>query len=224
LEREWNDKLRALAETRAERTRARQRNDIVLDDAIRKRLVSLTTDFHKLWDDPATANRERKRLLAHIIEDATLIKLPAEGITKIHVRFKGGKSETLMTRNPKSSAQQIKTPPEIVELVDKLLDEHVYSEIAAMLNQRGLRPGASARPGRAADRFSAKHVAYIMHTYGLCSRYDRLRQRGMLNRKEMADRLGIHEQTVDRWAKVGLHVGGTKEAMASSFSAGSALP
>ena len=26
----------------------------------------------------------------------------------------------------------------------------------------------------------------------------------MLNRKEMADRLGIHEQTVDRWAKFGL--------------------
>ncbi|HEX4138311.1 MAG TPA: hypothetical protein VHY84_27115 [Bryobacteraceae bacterium] len=165
---------------------------------------ALTTDFRKLWDDPATANRERKRLLAYIIEDATLIKIPAEGITRIHVRFKGGRSETLMTRNPKSSAQQIKTPPEIVGLVDELLDDHVYSEIAAMLNQQGLRPGASARPGRAADRFSAKQVAYLMHTYGLRSRYDRLRQRGMLNRKEMADRLAIHEQTVDRWAKSGL--------------------
>ena len=204
LEREWNDKLRALAAAREERTRARQRDDFVLDDAIRQRLAALTTDFRRLWDDPATANRERKRLLAYIIEDATLIKISAEGITKVHVRFKGGRSETLMTRNPKSSAQQIKTPPEIVELVDGLLDDHVYSEIAAMLNQRGFRPGASARPGRAADRFSAKHVAYLMHTYGLRSRYDRLRQRGMLNRKEMADRLGIHEQTVDRWAKSGL--------------------
>jgi hypothetical protein len=26
----------------------------------------------------------------------------------------------------------------------------------------------------------------------------------MLNKKEMADRLGVHEQTVDRWAKYGL--------------------
>jgi hypothetical protein len=43
-----------------------------------------------------------------------------------------------------------------------------------------------------------------MHTYGLRSRYDRLRQRGMLNKKEMADRLNVHEQTVDRWAKHGL--------------------
>jgi hypothetical protein len=164
----------------------------------------MTTDFRKLWDDPDTANRERKRLLAYIIEDATLIKIPAEGITKIHVRFKGGRTKTLATRNPKSSAQQIKTQPEVVHLVDQLLDHHVYSEIAAILNERGFRPGASARPGRAADRFSAKHVAYLMHTYGLRSRYDRLRQRGMLNKKEMADRLGVHEQTVDRWAKHGL--------------------
>src|SRR4051794_39365340 len=43
-----------------------------------------------------------------------------------------------------------------------------------------------------------------MHTYGLSSRYDRLRDRGMLNKKEMADRLGMHEQTVDRWAKSGI--------------------
>jgi hypothetical protein len=39
---------------------------------------------------------------------------------------------------------------------------------------------------------------------GLSSGYDRLRERGMLNKKEMADHLGIHEQTVDRWAKHGI--------------------
>jgi hypothetical protein len=204
LEREWNEKLRALAETREERERARQQDHVVLDEAVRQRLTAMTTDFCKLWNDADTANRERKRLLAYIIEDATLIKIPAEGITKIHVRFKGGRTETLTTQNPKSSAQQIKTRPEIVQLVDQLLDHHVYSEIAAILNERGFRPGASARPGRADDHFSAKHVAYLMHTYGLRSRYDRLRQRGMLNKREMADCLGVHEQTVDRWAEHGL--------------------
>ena len=143
----------------------------------------MTTDFRKLWDDADTANRERKRLLAYVIEDATLIKIPAEGITKIHVRFKGGRTKTLTTQNPKSSAQQMKTRPEVVPLVDQLLDHHVYSEIAGILNERGLRPGASARAGRAADRFSAKQVAYLMRTYGLRSRYDRLRQRGMRNKR-----------------------------------------
>jgi hypothetical protein len=143
-------------------------------------------------------------MLAHIIEDATLIKLTGEGVTKIHVRFKRGKTETLTTQNPKSSAQQVKTPPVIVELVDQLLDNHVYSEIADMLNERGLRPGGSARRGREVSRFTAKLVAYLTHRYGLRSRYDRLRDQGMLTQQEMAERLGIHEQTVVRWGKHGI--------------------
>ena len=143
-------------------------------------------------------------MLAHIIEDVTLLKLPGEGITKIHVRFKGGKTETLTTLNPKSSPEQVRTKPEIVELVDQLLEHHIYSEIADILDARGFRPGGSARPGRGDERFTAKRVAYLMHAYGLCSRYDRLCGRGMLNRKEMAERLGIHEQTVERWAEHGI--------------------
>jgi len=204
LESEWNDKLRALAHAREEREHGRQADQLVLDDTIRQRLVVMTTDFKKLWNDPNTPNRERKRLLANIIEDATLIKLPMEGITRIHVRFKGGKTETLTTLNPKSSAQQVKTTPSIVELVDKLLDTHFYSEIADILNQQGLRPGGSVRPGRSSDRFTALRVAYLVHQYSLRSRYSRLRDRGMLTKAEAATRLGIHEAAVVRWAEHGI--------------------
>ncbi len=204
LEAQWNDKLRTLAQAREERERARQQDQLLLDDAIRQRLVTMTTDFKKLWNHPATPNRERKRLLAYIIEDATLIKLPAEGVTRIHVRFKGGKTETLTTLNPKSSAQQVKTPPTIVHLVDKLLDDHIYAEIADILNEQELRPGGSARPGRSHSRFTALRVAYLVHRYALRSRYNRLRDRGMLMAPEAATRLGIHEATVVHWAEYGM--------------------
>lgn len=204
LEGEWNEKLRALAKAREERERGRQEDRLVLDDAIRERLVAMTTDFKKLWADAATPNRDRKRLLAYIIEDATLIKLPAEGTTKIHVRFKGGRTETLTALNPRSSAQQVKTQPKIVELVDRLLDDHLYSEIADLLNEQGLRPGGSARPGCSDARFTALRVAYLVHRYGLRSRYDRLRDRGMLTKQEAAITLGIHESTLVAWAKHGI--------------------
>jgi DNA invertase Pin-like site-specific DNA recombinase len=204
LEADWNDKLRALAQAREERERARQQDQLLLDDAIRQRLVTMTTDFKKLWNDPATPNRERKRLLAYIIEDATLIKLPAEGITRIHVRFKGGKTETLTRLNPKTSAQQVKTSPMIVQLVDKLLDNHIYAEIAAILNEQGHRPGGSARPERSQTCFTALRIAYLVHRYALRSRYDRLRDRGMLTAAETAARLGVHEATVVHWAEYGM--------------------
>lgn len=195
---------RTLAKAREERERGRKEDQLVLDDAIRERLVAMTTDFQKLWTDPGTPNRERKRLLAYIIEDATLIKLSAEGTTKIHVRFKGGKTEMLTTLNPKSSAQQVKTQPKTVEFIDKLLDDHTYSGIADRLNEQGLRPGGSARRGRGDARFTALRVAYLVHRYGLRSRYDRLRDRGMLTKEEAAVCLGIHEATLLRWAEHGI--------------------
>jgi hypothetical protein len=204
LEGEWNDKLRALAKAQEDRRLARQEDQLVLDEAIRNRLIAMTTDFKTLWRDPALPNRERKRLLAYIIEDVTLIKLPAEGTTRIHVRFKGGKTETLTVRNPKSSAQQVKTPPKVIELVDTLLDNYIYPEIADILNERGIRPGGSARRGRSDAPFTALRVAYLAHEYALRSRYDRLRARGMLTREEAASRLGICESTLIRWVEHGL--------------------
>jgi len=163
----------------------------------------MTTDFKKLWADPTLPNRERKRLLAHIIEDVTLVKLASEGTTKIHVRSKGGKTETLTTLNPKSSAAQVTTPKTTVDLVDKLLDHHIYDEIADVLNKRGLRPDGSARSGKQNSHFTALRVGYLVHEYGLRSRYDRLRDQGMLTNEEMAARLGIHVHTFVRWAEHG---------------------
>ncbi len=124
--------------------------------------------------------------------------------SEIHVRFKGGKTETLTTLNPKSSAQQIKTSPTIVQLVDTLLDDHIHAEIADILNERGFRPGGSARPGRGQTCFTALRVAYLVHTYALRSRYDRLRARGLVTKAEAATRLGIHEATIVPWAEHGI--------------------
>ena len=204
LEADWNDKLRTLAKARDERERGRREDQIVIDDAIRERLVTMTTDFKQLWVDPETPNRERKRMLAYVIEDVTLVKLPREGTTKIHVRFKGGQTQTLATVNPKSSAQQVKTLPQVVELVDRLLDDHVYSVIAGILDDQGLHPGGSARSGRQDARFTEKRVAYLAHAYGLRSRFDRLRARGLLTKKELADRLRIHVSTLTSWVKHGI--------------------
>jgi hypothetical protein len=139
-------------------------------------LIAMTADFKTVWCDPTLPNRERKRLLAHLVEDVTLLKFQAEGETRIHIRFRGGRTETLTTQNPKSSAQQVKTRPEVVELVDKLLDDHICAEIADILNARGIRPGGSARRGKADAQFTDLHVIYLVKQYGLRPRYDRLRE------------------------------------------------
>jgi hypothetical protein len=204
LEADWNEKLRELATARDERDRARFETQVVIDEVLRERLTTMTTDFQQLWLDPATPNRDRKRMLAHIIEDATLVKIPHEGTTRIHIRFKGGQIASLTTVNPKPSWQKVKTAPEIVQLVDQLLDDHLYAEIADILNARGLRPGGSAWPGRQDARFTGLRVQYLVHMYGLRSRFDRLRARGLLTKKEIAARLEIHASTLTSWVKHGI--------------------
>ncbi|HZE00383.1 MAG TPA: hypothetical protein VE155_01245, partial [Pseudonocardiaceae bacterium] len=80
-EREWNDKLRILAGAQEESERALRQDRIVLDDAVRERLIAMTTDFKTVWRDPDLPNRERKQLLAYVIEDVTLLKFAVEGET-----------------------------------------------------------------------------------------------------------------------------------------------
>jgi len=89
-------------------------------------------------------------------------------------------------------------------LVDKLLDKHIYSATAELLNQQGYRPEGSAWRGRREAAFTALRVAYLVHRYGLRSCYDQLRDRGMLTKREAAARLNIHETTLARWAEHGL--------------------
>jgi hypothetical protein len=141
------------------------------------------------------------------------------------VRFKGGKTETLTTQNPKSSAQMVKATPELVALVDRLLDELTYPEIADQLNALGFRPGGSIRLGKADARFTALRVSYLVHAYGLRPRYERLRAQGLLTKQEATARLRIHAATLISWAKHGIVTRYAYNAHAYLYAiSGSTLP
>ena len=74
LEADWNEKLRRVAQTREECERARNAEAADLDERQRQRIQALADDFPALWADPSTAPRERKRLVALLVEDVTLLK------------------------------------------------------------------------------------------------------------------------------------------------------
>ena len=92
LESDWNNKLRALADAREEYERQINADRLMIDEEQRSKILALATDFPRLWRDPKTPNRERKRMIRLLIEDVTLIK--NDEITA-HVRFKGGTTRSL---------------------------------------------------------------------------------------------------------------------------------
>jgi len=50
-------------------------------------------------------------------------------------------------------------------------------------------------------RFTGDRVPFVLHTCGLRLRVDRLRNGGLMTKKEVAAKLGIHESTVTRWVE-----------------------
>ncbi len=194
LEADWNQKLRALADSKQEYERQRQADQQMLSEQQRTQILALATDFPRLWGDPHTPDRERKRMLRLLIEDVTVLK--DKQITA-HVRFKGGASKTLMLPLPVNEMGQHKTSPKAVAEIDRMLDRYGYREIASMLNASGFLTG-TGRP------FDGQAVAQICRTRRLKSRYDRLREAGFLTSKEIAKTLDVCEKTIGEWRRNGL--------------------
>jgi DNA invertase Pin-like site-specific DNA recombinase len=194
LEAEWNSKLRALAETQQERERHRQQDRQALSDQQRAAILALAADFPRLWRDPNTPDRERKRMTRLLLEDVTLLR--ADTIV-LQIRFKGGATRTLTVPIPLNAWQQRATSPEVVKEIDRLLEDNTYRQIAAILNERDMRSGEG-------KIFSSQIVARIRKQYGLTTRYDRLRKAGRLTLREMAALLGITPQWVRIWHRHGI--------------------
>ena len=186
LEAEWSGKLRALREAQEACKHRRSEDRIQVNEDIRSRVRALTADFPRLWNNPNTSYRDRKRIVRLLLEDVTLIK--GEGVS-IHVRFKGGTVTTLTLPIPQCGWRRHRTPPELVKQIDDLLDHHPDGQIARILNERGLRSGRD-------KLFHRKIVFSIRKKYGLKSHYDRLREAGKLTVDEMATKLGVCGATV----------------------------
>jgi hypothetical protein len=132
-------------------------------------------------------------MVALLIEDVTLVK--AERIA-IHVRFRGGRTQSLEIDKPKPIALIRKTPPEVINKIDELLASCTDQEVARQLNELGLKNWRG-------EPFTSKKVLVIRNAYHLKGRFERLRERGLLTAHEMATQLAVCPTTIYSWAQDG---------------------
>jgi hypothetical protein len=194
LEADWNDSLRALQAAQDEYERQTAAANAALTEQHKQRIRQLASDFPKLWNDPATPARERKRIARLLIEDVTLTKTDQ---VHLDVRFRGGQTTRLTIPKALNSWQARQTPDEILAEIDRLLDDHTDDETVERLNQLGRRSGMR-RP------FTRAMIVKLRRTHNLTSHRDRLRARGMLTQQEIAQRLRVHSNTIHAWRRAGL--------------------
>jgi DNA-binding transcriptional regulator YiaG len=194
LEADWNSRLQDLVEAQREYEQQRQADQLLLNEEQLARVAALATDFPQLWRDAKTPDRERKRMTRLLIEDVTLSK--GTDIL-LQVRFKGGVTRELRLPLPLNAWQLRQTDEAVVAQIDALLERHTEGEIAAILNEQGYRSGS----GKA---FNLRIISKLRRAYGLKTRYERLREAGLLTKKEIAAKLGVSTSTVDIWRTHGL--------------------
>lgn len=194
LEAEWNEKLRAHADALEHYQQQQAADRTAMDEESRRRISRLATDFPRLWADPGTPHREKKRMVRLLLEDVTLIR--NTDIT-VHIRFNGGATRTLALPLPLRAPDLRRTDPRVMERVNQLLDDHTEAEVVELLNQEGWRTGTGLP-------FSPARLHDLRTRYGLRCRYVRLRERGFWTLTEMAKHLRVHPSTVHGWYKAGL--------------------
>jgi DNA invertase Pin-like site-specific DNA recombinase len=195
LEADWNQKLRDLRQAQQEYEQQRAADQKQRDNQQREKIMALAQDFPRLWNDPKTPQCERKRMARLLLEDVTLHKGPQE--LSLQVRFKGGATRTLTQPKALAAPQLRKTKADLIQTIDRLIDQATDAEIAAQLMEEGFRSALSCP-------LTARRVGLLRRTYKLKSRYQRLRETGMLTHTEMAVRLKVCAKTVQVWRRYGL--------------------
>jgi len=117
LEADWNEHLRRLDGLQQEHDQRRAADKVLLNDEARTRILALARDFPRVWNNPRTAPLERKRMLALLIEDVTLLK---ENEVAVHVRFRGGQTASLSIPRSMPMAEVRKTRSAVIQKLDEL--------------------------------------------------------------------------------------------------------
>jgi hypothetical protein len=116
-EADWNTAPRALNEAKDAYDKAQNAAAANLAETQKTRIRTLVTDFPAIWNDPATPQRERKRMTRLLLTDVTVTR-NAKTIT-CNMRWQGGQDRTITLPVPKTAWELRQTAPHVVEAIDQ---------------------------------------------------------------------------------------------------------
>jgi DNA invertase Pin-like site-specific DNA recombinase len=188
LEQRWEAKLAAVAEAEAAVEAHRAQRPPLPQKA---ELATLAADLRRLWNEPTTSPRDRKRVLRTLITDVTLTSDPAGDEIRVGIRWRAGACEEQV-----AARTRMRTGQEAVGLIRRRKLEGLRdTDIAAELRALGLRTARG-------NEFGTRDVRNVRHSLGLL-RPSPL-QPGELTVSQVAARLGVKPGTVYYWLRAGL--------------------
>lgn len=158
LERDWNDKLRAIAVLEREYAALPNLSRRLVSLEERERILALAQDVAAVWHAATTTQAERKQLLRCLVKDVTLTKRATT--LYIAIRWQTEACTTCEIPRPKRSCDLRRTDATVVERIRALARSQTDSQISTVLNEEGLAPGLGGT-------FTKAKVVWIRYAYGI---------------------------------------------------------
>jgi len=204
LEREWEEKLRALEKAEQDHKAVRRKETLQLTAEDRTRLVDVAKDLRTVWASSTTTHSERKNLIRTLIRDVTLTPIDVpERQTLVKIWWHtGAVSELLVPRKDRYTALAI--PGDVISLIRTQFDSGADDQrIAENLNEKKI-PRLKGKPW---DRAAVRVVRYNygMHRESTRSRRaPNKREDGLYSVHGVAEKIGVTPALVINWASTGV--------------------
>jgi len=193
LEREWNRTLQQVRKVEEEYEKFAHEEQKTLTPEEEALIRQAIGRFREVWEDSRTRFEDRKRMVRLLLEDVTLLR--QDGVVA-KVRFKGGATTELAVPIPPGKNEWFQTPEATLARIRELSKEMTADAIVLQLEAEGVRTVHGRRFTR-----SGIHVLRSKHRIPGPRRY--WRSQGYLTAKELAARLEVTADTVERWGREG---------------------
>src|SRR5712672_4262679 len=202
LERDWEERLRALETAKIELERREKERPRVISQAERDRLLALGPDIAAVWNAPTTTPRDRKQLLRTLIEDVTIKVDRDTAAAHLALRWKGGALNEVDLTLPRSRPATVRTDEDTIALLRRLAAHYPDGVIAGVLNRQ-------ERATAYGHRFTAGRVGNLRRHWGIpCFEPTPCAPEGeLLTIKKAAVVLGVAPSTIHRLLNDGIIAG-----------------
>jgi len=202
LEAEWETRLRDLAAAEAElRRREQQRPGTITPEQL-KRIQTIGSDIHQVWDATTTTDRDRKELLRTLLEEVVLNLKRAEGHAHLTLRWRGGAITVLDVPVPRFKPMGPRTDEDTISLLRRLATLYPDEVIAGILNRQG-------RQTATGERFTANQVGSLRR-YRNIPRFQPPAEPPtgeLVSIRKAAQILGMNTSSIHRWLADGFIAG-----------------
>jgi len=195
LEERWTAALVALEQTKQQFSDFRNKEHHTATPEQKHQILALARDFPRLWKNPGTKAKDKKRMLRLLIKDITVEKILSPKQAVLHIRWQGGLCEDISVNFPPKMPDRLRYSEELVQRVKSLASQLTDEQTATLLN-------GERRASATGKSFTVDMIRWIRFKHGI--RADGQTDSNELTVQQVADHFKVSPHVVYYWIERGI--------------------